>query len=60
MGEKYMSTQEVYNKVNEAVALNEMSGIEVLDLFVQYMGQQIMTVGFLEHVKEEGYIVNDR
>ena len=53
-----MSGTERYNRMSEAVALNEMTGIEVLNLFVEYLGQQILTDRFLEHVMEEGYKID--
>lgn len=50
--------QKAYELVSEAVAINEMTGIEVLDLFTNYHGLQILEEGFIEHIEQEGYRIN--
>ena len=46
-------------KLYSVVEENNMSATEVLDLFLNYFGTQLVDDEFLEFIEDEGYYVGD-
>ena len=54
----YINSSKAYEAISEAVAINDMTGTEVLDLFTNYLGLQVCDAGFMEHIENEGYRID--
>lgn len=50
-------TQERQNQMYEQLC--ELTGEDVVRAFTHYHGMQLLDDGFLQHLKEEGYIFYD-
>jgi len=44
-------------KFYNAIEINNMSGEEVANLFLNWHGTQLLTEDFLEFIEDEGYVV---
>ena len=44
-----------YEKLEEIIKANNLSGEEVLQLFTNYHGLQLLDDGFMEFIADEGY-----
>ena len=44
-------------KILDIAEYNDISSVELIDLFLNYHGNQLVTNEFLEFIEEEGYYI---